>query len=185
MEMVEKEGDQMESKTSKERWIYTIAELYGVSVKNIHAILDQCKEFYGNKLDFEQQKNYVRGVLDKVAPMKYFQFTGKAFIDWSPKYSPNLLWMDYIPNWFRFFYETNRDCYVRNPEGWVLGKDENGNLIYDDQEIIVFQLLKVSIGKGDYIVNAGKHGIVPVAKGFFESVYQKDESRLYNYLSHF
>lgn len=78
MEMVEKEGDQMESKTSKERWIYATAELYGVSVEDIHAILDQCKEFYGNKLDFEQQKNYVRGVLDKVAPMKYFQFTGHA-----------------------------------------------------------------------------------------------------------
>lgn len=46
----------MESKTSKARWIYSTAELYGVSVKNIHAILDQCKEFYGNKLDFEQQK---------------------------------------------------------------------------------------------------------------------------------
>lgn len=103
MEMVEKEGDQMESKTSKERWIYATAELYGVSVKNIHAILGQCKEFYGNKLDFEQQKNYVRGVLDKVAPMKYFQFIGKAFVDWAPKHSPNLPWMDYIPNWFRFF----------------------------------------------------------------------------------
>lgn len=185
MEMVEKEGNQMESKTSKERWIYATAELYGVSVKNIHAILDQCKEFYGNKLDFEQQKIYVRGVLDKVAPMKYFQFTGKAFVDWSPKHSPNLPWMDYIPNWFRFFYETDRDCYVKKAEGWVLGKDENGNLIYDNQEIIVFKFLKISVGKGDYIVNAGKHGIVPVAKDFFESVYQKDESILYNCLSHF
>ncbi len=174
----------MESKTSKEKWIYATAELYGVSVENIRAVLDQCKEFYGNKLDFEQQKDYVRAILDKISPLKYFQFTGKAFIDRPPKYSPNLPWMDYIPNWFRFFYETNRDCCVRKPEGWVFGKDENGNLIYDDQEIIVFQPLKVSIGKGDYIVNAGKHGIVPVAKDFFESVYQKDELILYNCLSH-
>ena len=172
----------MESKTSMSRWIYATAELYGVSVKNIQDILDQCKEFYGNKLDFEQQKDYVRAILDKTSPLKYFQFTGKAFIDRPPKYSPNLPWMDYIPNWFRIFYETNRDCYVKKPEGWVLGRDENGNLIYDNQEIIVFKFLKRSIGKGDYIVNAGKYGIVPVAKDFFELVYQKDEARLHNWL---
>ena len=32
----------MESKTSKERWIYTIAELYGVSVGDIQFMLNKC-----------------------------------------------------------------------------------------------------------------------------------------------
>lgn len=172
----------MESKTSKEKWIYATTELYGVSVENIRAILDQCKEFYGNKLDFGQQKDYVRAILDKISPLKYFQFTGKAFINWPPKHSPNLPWMDYIPNWFRFFYETNRDCYVEKPEGWVLGRDENGNLIYDDQEAIIFKYLNIPILKGDYIVSVGNYGIMPVPKDIFESCYQKNEVRLHNWL---
>ena len=76
--MVEKEGDQMESKTSKERWIYIIAELYGVSVGDIQFMLNKCKATYGNRLDFEQLKKYVRAVLDEISPIRYFQFTGHA-----------------------------------------------------------------------------------------------------------
>lgn len=81
MEMVEKEGDQMESKTSKERWIYTIAELYGVSVGDIQFMLNKCITMYGNRLDFEYLKKYVRAILRKIVPIRYFQFTGKVFKD--------------------------------------------------------------------------------------------------------
>lgn len=172
----------MEPKTSMSKWIYSTAELYGVSVEQIRFILNKCKAIYGNKLSIDYQKNYVRAVLNEISSIHYFQFTGKLFTDCVPKYSRNLPWMDYVPKWFRFFYETSRACYLNEPEGWVLGKDENGNLIYDDQESIVFKDLNMPIFKGDYIVNIGNYGIVPVPKDIFESGYQKNEVRLHNWL---
>ena len=182
MEMVEKEGDQMESKTSKERWIYATAELYGVSVEDIHAILDQCKEFYGNKLDFEQQKKYVRGVLDKVAPMKYFQFTGhagEAGFREKPNggYKHDYEWDEYIPQWFRgYCYTFNEDgrrsCHIATS----LSNEEDGTIVFADPE-------KGTANKGDYIIRAYGVGIVAVPKAIFESTYQKDEDRLYQYLN--
>lgn len=182
MEMVEKEGDQMESKTSKERWIYTIAELYGVSVGDIQFMLNKCKATYGNRLDFEQLKKYVRAVLDEISPIRYFQFTGHAgeagFIkNANGGYKYDYEWDEYIPQWFRdYCYTSNEDrrrsCYTMTS----LSNEEDGTIVFADPE-------KGAADKGDYIIKTYGVGIVAVPKAIFESTYQKDEDRLYQYLN--
>lgn len=164
----------MESKTSMTRWIYSTAELYGVSVKNIHAILDQCKEFYGNKLDFEQQKNYVRGVLDKVAPMKYFQFTGRVFKDrWR-----NVIYLPEIPVWFQH-YNTNLDkCTISESRSVY---DDFGECVHVRGYIYFKHSRKRTCIEDDYMVDVGAFGIMSVPKRVFEDCYKKDEIALYEY----
>lgn len=172
----------MESKTSKEKWIYATAELYGVPVEEIRFILNKCKVIYGNRLDIDCQKNYVRAVLNKTSPIKYFQFTGHAgeagFIkNANGGYKHDYEWDEYIPQWFRDY------CYTVNEEGrrsccimTTPFNEEDGIVVFADSE-------KETATKGDYIIATYGMGIATVPKAIFESTYQKDEDRLYQYLN--
>ena len=172
----------MESKTSKEKWIYATAELYGVPVEEIRFILNKCKVIYGNRLDIDCQKNYVRAVLNKTSPIKYFQFTGhagEAGFREKPNggYKYDYRWDEYIPQWFRdYCYTSNEDrrrsCYIMTS----LSNEEDGTIVFADPE-------KGAADKGDYIIRTYGVGIVAVPKAIFESTYQKDEDRLYQYLN--
>ena len=173
----------MESKTSKARWIYTTAELYGVSVGNIRFILNRCKTIYGNRLDFEKQKDYVRGSLNKIAPMKYFQFTGKIYAGGALDDSD---WLEYIPNWFREYYETSPYCMFHEPGDMYIAEDESVQVEYPVIEFIndFFQTRSTKVHAGDYVVCIDGIEVKPVPKNIFELTYKKDEEGLYQYLKH-
>ncbi len=173
MEMVEKEGDQMESKTSKERWIYTIAELYGVSVGDIQFMLNKCITMYGNRLDFEHLKKYVRAILRKIVPIRYFQFTGKVFKDgWRNIYLPE------IPIWFQH-YNTNLDKCVISESRSVY--DDFGECVHVRGYIYFKNSRKRTCIEDDYMVDIRPFGIMSVPKSVFEDCYEKDEIALYKY----
>lgn len=162
----------MESKTSKERWIYATAGLYHVSVEDIRAILDQCKEFYGNKLDFEQQKNYVRAILDKTSPLPYFQFNGEDYME-----DPRIWSSKGIPDWFIHFYDLG-NCVVHG------GKDSFnplGDPVHIEGYIGFVGTMKRPCREGDYVINTVTFGIMSVPKSVFEQYYKKNEIRLYRY----
>lgn len=168
----------MESKTLMSSWIYSTAELYGVSVKNIQAVLDHCKEFYGNKLDFKQQKDYVRATLDKVCPMKYFQFTGEVYTEED--------WLEYIPKWFKEYYETSPYCIVWERGDRQVAEGETVLVEYPEIEFIddFFQTRSTKAHVGDYVIYIDRVGIKPVPIDIFELTYKKDEESLYEYLKY-
>lgn len=172
----------MESKTLMSSWIYSTAELYGVTVAHIRFIMNKCITIYGNRLDSEYLKKYVRAVLNKVSPIRYFQFTGHAgeagFIKKANGgYKYDYEWDEYIPQWFRdYCYTFNEDgrrsCHIMTS----LSNEEDGTIVFADPE-------KGTADKGDYIISTYGVGIVAVPKAIFESTYQKDEDRLYQYLN--
>ena len=145
-----------------------MATLYKISVEEVDSYVDQCHKKYGNLLNSDQQRNYIRAAIEKNHPFQYFKFTGRVFrFKWT-----NLFWLSNIPKWFRRFYRNGK-CeiyeYIRTSKRTQLGC------------IRFLFSVKKDCDKGGYMVNIDPYGIMAVPKDIFEEYYNKNEIALYTY----
>lgn len=145
-----------------------MAKLHKISTEEVDSYVDQCHKKYGNLLTLDQQRNYIRAVIEADHPFQYFQFTGRVF----RFRRSNLFWLSTIPKWFRKFYNEDK-CkiyeYIYNQKRTQMGY------------ISFSPSTKKDCNKDDYIVNIDPCGIMAIPKELFEKCYNKNEIALYTY----
>mgnify|MGYP000902921121 CR=1 FL=1 len=145
-----------------------MAKLHKISTEEVDSYVDQCHKKYGNILTLDQQRNYIRAVIEADHSFQYFQFTGRVF----RFRRSNLFWLPDVPKWFRKFYSKN-GCkiheYIHNQKRTQMGY------------ISFSPSTKRDCDKDDYIVNIDTYGIMTIPKEIFEKYYNKNEIALYKY----
>lgn len=145
-----------------------MAKLHKISTEEVDSYVDQCHKKYGNLLTLDQQRNYIRAVIEADHPFQYFQFTGRLFRFRRSK----LFWLSTIPKWFRKFYRDEK-CEIYEH----IRTSKINQLSY----IGFLFSTKRGCDKDDYIINIDTYGIMAIPKEVFEKYYNKDEIKLYKY----
>ena len=145
-----------------------MAHLHKILIEEVDSYVDQCHKKYGNLLTSDQQRNYIRAVIEADHPFQYFQFTGRVF----RSRRSNLFWLPDVPKWFRKFYRDEK-CEIY--EHIYISKMNQLSYIH-----FLFSE-KEDCNKDDYIVNIDPCGIMAIPKELFEKCYNKNEIALYAY----
>ncbi len=145
-----------------------MANLHKISTEEVDSYVNQCHKRYGNLLTSDQQRNYIRAVIEADHPFQYFQFTGRVF----RFRRSDLFWLPDVPKWFRKFYNKDK-CriheYIHNQKRTQVGY------------ISFLFSVKRDCDKDDYIVNIDPCGIMAIPKELFEKCYNRNETALYAY----
>lgn len=145
-----------------------MAHLHKISTEEVDSYVDQCHKKYGNLLTLDQQRNYIRAVIEADHPFQYFQFTGRVF----RFRRSNLFWLPDVPRWFRKFYRDGK-CEIYE-------HIHTSNMNQLDYIYFLFSEKK-GCDKDDYIVNIDPCGIMAIPRELFEKCYNKNEIALYEY----
>lgn len=57
-----------------------MAKLHKISTEEVDSYVDQCHKKYGNLLTLDQQRNYIRAVIEADHPFQYFQLLEGFFV---------------------------------------------------------------------------------------------------------